>query len=371
MSDILKISRYSFLIAGLLITTVNAVAQEDTIATRHQDVPAMVPVDGTIGYAVATIFEAIYQTPGGIEECPEGMNLGPRERFVALYPEGTHRPLVETQLNSEIRMWHPSPDDPEEFRYLEAQGPIALGLNLDGEISPNDFTHPDGTGGIDNQIYRLVGCLGGYRGPDGLYSFAYRNETRRRDNRLLIEITGVDDLSNDDEVIVNLYRGRDDMITNAKGGLNYVAGGSQRIDTRMGSRTTQQTRGRIVDGVLTTEPIPEFLISYNFLSTISVQKFRDFRLQLSLTPTRAEGLSGGYVQTEAWMTHVNRNISSHHLAAGQTPTAQMNQVIRRLADAYPDPETGENTHISHAYVIEAIQVFIIHPDEESGAANPN
>ena len=292
------------------------------------------------------------------------MNLGPRERFTALYPEGTHRPLVETQLNSEIQMWHPSPDDPEEFRYLEAQGPTALGLNLDGEISPNDFTHPDGTEGIDNQIYRLIGCLHGYRGPAGLFYFAYRQETRRRDNRLLIEVTGVDDLSNDDEVIVNLYRGRDAMITDATG-LKYVAGGSQRIDTRMGSRTTQQTRGRIVDGVLTTEPIPEFLISYNLLRTISVHKFRDFRLRLSLTPTRAEGLSGGYVETAAWMTHVNRNISSHHLSAGMAPTAQMNQVIRRLADAYPDPETGENTHISHSYKIEAVQVFIIHPEEEN------
>lgn len=369
MSDILKRSRCSFLFA-VLITTVNAVAQEDINATKHSDVPAMAPVDGTIGYAVTSMFEAIFQTPDGLEECPEGNNLGPRERFLALYPEGTHRPLVETQLNSEIRMWHPSPDDPEEFRYLEAQGPNALGLNLDGETSPNDFTHPNGTEGIDNQIYRLIGCLQGYRAPVGLYYFAYTRETRRRDNRLLIEITGVDDLSNDDEVIVNLYKGRDQMLTDATG-EEYVAGGSQRIDTRNGSRTTQQTRGRIVDGVLTTEPIPEFLISYNFLFTISVQKFRDFRLQLSLTPTRAEGLSGGYVQTEAWMTHVNRNISSHHLAAGMAPTAQMNQVIRRLADAYPDPETGENTHISHAYNIEATQVFILHPDEESGIANVN
>ena len=127
MSDILKISRCSFLIAGLLITTVNAVAQEDASATRYQDVPAMAPVDGTIGYAVTGIFEAIYQTPGGIEECPEGMNLGPRERFVALYPEGTHRPLVETQLNSEIRMWHPSPDDPEEFRISGSTGAHSAG----------------------------------------------------------------------------------------------------------------------------------------------------------------------------------------------------------------------------------------------------
>jgi hypothetical protein len=352
-----------FLIA-VLITAIDVAAQEYTNAAKHQDVPALAPVGGTIGYAVTSMFEAIYQTPDGKEECPEGMNLGPRERFVALYPEGTHRPLVETQLDSEIRMWHPSPEDPEEFRYLEAQGPIAPGLNLDGEISPNDFTHPDGTRGVDNQIYRLIGCLNGYRGPDGLYAFAFPQEFRRRDNRLLIEITDVDDLSNDEEVIVSLYRGRDELITDASG-INVVAGGSQRIDARMASRTTQQTRGRIVDGVLTTEPIPEFLISYNFLRTNSVHKFRDFRLQLSLTPTRADGLSGAYVDAEAWMTHVNRNISSHHLSAGMAPTAQMNQVIRRLADAYPDPETGENTHISHSYRIEAVQVFIIHPDEEN------
>jgi hypothetical protein len=49
----------------------------------------------------------------------------------------------------------------------------------------------------------------------------------------------------------------------------------------------------------------------------------------------------------------------------------MYKVIRRLADAYPDPETGENTHISHAYKVEATQVFIIHPDEASSIAKVN
>ena len=348
----------------VLFTAVNATAEENTNATGHQDVPALAPVDGTIGYAVWYMFEAMYQTPGGKEECPEGMNVGPRERFGMLYPEGANRLLAETQLVSEMRIWHPSADDPEEFRYLEAQGSTALGLNLDGEISPNDFTHPDGTLGVDNQIYRLIGCLHGFRGPEGLLAFGYPNEVRkRRGNRLLIEITGVDDLSNDDEVIVSLYRGSDHLTTDASGVT--VAGGSNRIDVRRGSRTTQQTRGRIIDGVLTTEPIPELLLSYNWSAVMSVQKFRDFRLKLSLTPTHASGLSGGYVDAEAWVTHLNRNVSSHHLSASMAPTAQMHQVARRLADAYPDPETGENTHISHSYKIEAAQVFIIHPDEEN------
>jgi 7-keto-8-aminopelargonate synthetase-like enzyme len=90
-----------------------------------------------------------------------------------------------------------------------------------------------------------------------------------------------------------------------------------------------------------------------------------------LTPASAEGVTGGYVEIENWMKQLTKNASSHHLSAAAAPASSMYKVIRRLADAYPDPETGENTHISHAYKVEATQVFIIHPDEASSIAKVN
>jgi hypothetical protein len=35
--------------------------------------------------------------------------------------------------------------------------------------------------------------------------------------------------------------------------------------------------------------------------------------------------------------------------------------LRRLADAYPDPQTHENTRISTAYRIEALPAFVVRP----------
>jgi len=42
--------------------------------------------------------------------------------------------------------------------------------------------------------------------------------------------------------------------------------------------------------------------------------------------------------------------------------------LKRMADAYPDPKTGENTAISGAYVVEAVPAFIIHSDKTASVA---
>jgi hypothetical protein len=43
--------------------------------------------------------------------------------------------------------------------------------------------------------------------------------------------------------------------------------------------------------------------------------------------------------------------------------------LRRNADAYPDPVTGQNTHISAAWAVKFAQAFIMHPDKQV-AQNP-
>jgi hypothetical protein len=37
-----------------------------------------------------------------------------------------------------------------------------------------------------------------------------------------------------------------------------------------------------------------------------------------------------------------------------------------LADAHPDPETGENTAISTSLDVKMAQVYIVHPDSKAG-----
>ena len=326
------------------------------------------PVNGTIGYAMTDLFWAIYQTRDGTTECPNGYNDGPREQFEVLFPDHEQMTVEETQLKQEIETWHPTPE-PDSFVFHEVQGQYSYGLNLDGETGPNDFTHPDGEQGIDNAVYRAVGCVIGFRGPDGVeVIFQNKAITDRRYNRTMIELTGVDDLMNDDHVTVTVYRGLDRLLTDATG-LQAMPGGSQRVDTRWGAKLIRQTQGRIVDSVLTTEPIPEAVIPWMNLNVPTFQIFRDMRLRLKLTPTGAEGLLAGYADVDTWYKQLIRNDSTHHLSNGQISGISLYKALRRLADAYPDPETGANTAISTALDVKLTQVFIVHPQGEAATAD--
>jgi hypothetical protein len=316
------------------------------------------PANGTIAYALTNLHWAIYQTADGKAECPEGFNEGNREQFKKLYPEsGPKRTLVGTQLQWEIESWYPTLAD-DGFKFLEARGPTALGLNLDGKIGPNDFTSPSGEPGIDNQLYRALGCIKNYRGPDGAIQF-FDDEMVGRDqyNRLLIEITGVSDLVNSPNVEVTVYRGRDPLLFDATG-KKVVPGGSQRIDARWGARFIQRTRGAISEGVLTTEPM-DLVYPWSPFYLPTDEYMRAARLRLKLTPTTAEGLIGGYTDVETWYLQMMKSWSTHHQNYGQTSAPSLYRALRRLADAYPDPKTGANTAISSALRAEFSQVVIV------------
>lgn len=321
------------------------------------------PQGGRIGYVMTDLYWAMYQTPGGEEECPNGFNDGPREQFEALFPDGTERSVEDTQLAQERETWFPT-TEPDGFEFHEVEGPNARGLDLDGIVSDNDFTHPDGTPGIDNEVYRAVGCIIGFRGPDGV-EFIFQNKAiaDERYNRMMFELTGVDDLTNDDEVTVSVYRGLDNLLTDATG-MEVMAGGSQRIDTRWGRSLIRRTTGRIVDGVLTTEPIAEFVMPWQNLRVPSIQRIFDMRLELDLSPTGASGILAGFADVEAYYKQLIRNDSTHHLSNGQISGISLYKALRRLADARPDPVTGEPTAISTALDVELVQVYVVGEDGE-------
>jgi len=336
-------------VIGLVVVTalIGSSAQTNDSALR----------DRAIGYVMTDLFWSVYQTPDAKQECPRGFNDGPREQFEQLYPYHEGLTVEETQLKQEIETWHPS-TEPDGFEFLEVEGEFSWGLNLDGEVGPNDFVHPDGSPGIDNEVYRAVGCVIGFRGPDGV-EFIFQNKAivDERYNRMMVELTEVDDLENDDSVTVTVYRGMDRLLTDATGS-RVVPGGTQRVDRRWGQNLIRQTEARIVDSVLITEPIGDLIIPWQNLSVPSIQLFRDARFELDLSAERATGLLAGYADVDTWYYQLIRNDSTHHLSNGQISGISLYKALRRLADAYPDPETGENTAISTALDIKMTQVFI-------------
>ena len=333
-------------------------------ASIAADVKPMTLRDGRIGYVMTNLFWSVYQTPDAKEECPKGFNDGPREQFEILFPDVENRTVVDTQLAQEIETWHPT-TEPDPLPFYDIEGPYSYGLNLDGEVGQNDFTHPDGTQGIDNEVYRAVGCIIGFRGPDGVeVIFQDKAIADRAYNRTMIELSGVDNLENDDSVTVTVYRGMDRLLTDATG-MKVMSGGSQRVDLRWGAKLMRQTEGRIVDSVLTTEPIADVVIPWMNLGVPTFQLIRDMRFQLDLTPTSANGLIAGYADVETYYKQLIRNDSTHHLSNGQISGISLYKALSRLADAYPDPETGRNTAISTALDVKMAQVFIVHPDGEA------
>ncbi len=318
--------------------------------------------DGRIAYVMTDLFWSVYQTEDGCEECPRGFNDGPREQFEALFPNHAALDVTRTQLHQEVLTWLPD-TEPDGFEFLEAEGPYAYGLNLDGEVSDNDFQHPDGTPGIDNQVYRAVACIIGFRGPDGVeYIFQNKAIIDEPYNRMMIELSDVDDLVNDDAVQVHLYRGRDELLKDATG-EGALPGGTQRVDRRWGESLIRHTTGQIVDGVLITEPMPDMVMPWMNLRVPSIQLFRDARFRLDLTPTGARGLLAAYADVDTWYYQLIRNDSTHHLSNGQISGISLYRALRRLADAYPDPETGAPTAISTALDVKMTQVFVL--DEPS------
>lgn len=331
-------------------------------AVANDEASSAVLRDGRIGYVLTNKYWAVYQTPDGKTECPAGFNDGPREQFTKLFPDdGTKRTLLETQLARESEIYHPSTGE-EPYPFHLVAGNTALGLDLDGKTDANDFVSPDGDEGIDNQLYRALGCVAGYRGPDGaIYHFENVYMQRYGVNRMMFEITDVESLVNDDDVTVTTYRGLDNLLTDATG-KGFVAGGTQRVDALWGDHLVQKFKGKIADGVLTTTAADLGVPWSETFNTHTIQWMKDVRFSLRLTPEGAEGLMGGYVDVHNWNQRFIRAWSTHHSSYGQVSAPSVYKALRKLADAYPDPETGENTAVSAAAELRFTQVYIMHPE---------
>jgi hypothetical protein len=312
------------------------------------------PPDGKIAYVTTDMYWAVYQTPNGKAECPDGLgDYGPREVFSKLYPKGGTE--VQTHLAREALKFFPE-DTKDKFPIPLAVGPTALGLNLDGKVGPKDFTSPSGEKGIDNALYHVIGCSRQFRGPEGQFRlFGNRLVRQLNYNRSMIEISGVDSLKNDDSVTVTILRGKDPLLTDA-GGEKIMPGGTQRVDVRFGKRFYNQLQGKIVDGVLTTEAKDVTWPWAVFFGTPNEYKFRAGRFQLKLTEGTAEGLLAGYADVDRFYRTVTA-WSTHHLAYGQLDPSGFYQKLEQFADAYPDAN-GKNTAISSGINISMVQVYL-------------
>ena len=245
----------------------------------------------------------------------------------------------------------------------EPRTDVAEGIDLDGNDGRGgspvgirkhvNFRSPDGRTGIDNQIFRVMGCVPGARGKRG-----YRNQTsnaRRADGNIstLVEISGIDDDRNDADVDVALIYSMDKPVRDTSGHIfipNYTFRPSANPNFAL---YNVRVHGRIVNGVVTTDVLPLFKAN---LGQDPELVLHDMRMRFEPQPDGSmKGYIGGYLD---WRVAADANGSgySEGLFGFQAPA--LYYALKRYADGMKDPVTGEYNGISVAYEVDAVPAFL-------------
>ena len=342
--------------------------------------PAAVPPSRTLGFVITIRNIAMNETRFA-DECPEGFNPSYDELWWRGLSKQDRAKFTDNGLKSRLDRYFTAirrgphsedicmnPTVVKDPPLLLAQGRESYGMNLDGTLTGeptvktckhDKFTGIDATPGVDNQLFRLLGCVYGFRSY-GQYE-ANENENRKSNGNgmTLIEVSDVDDLRNDDDVTVTFYRSIDQYTLDASG--KFVPFASYRIDAPDGKpRYSSSLKGRIKNGVLTTDAgdvnLP-FYGNYTYMN----QLLRDMRLRMEIAPdlASAKGMQAGYYDVDQLMFYVGGLGPIASSAISDCPAIYV--AAHQIADGYPDKKTGECTSISAAFNFSAVAAFIVHP----------
>ena len=340
----------------------------------------------TMGFALVSWAPAMVETPDGKAECPSGFVQTNRDNWEALNPtDEARKAFIDKQLylgpdaaggiipdifyqergpNGESVLYNPT--HVKDAPHREVQSKISYGMNLDGTADGHatpktckheKFTQVDGEGTVDNQIYRLLGCIVSWRKGGYKVDRNIRDTRVKIVNRMLLEISDVDDEQNDDHVVVNWYKGIDRVQLDAAG--KPIPFAPQRIDVRYPKYSTTTT-GKIVNGVLETDPVDQYM-SLLQGAAVTDRHLLGMRLKLKLGPNGADGLVGGYEDLPVWWKSYSSSYSLVIDTIGLWSPPAMYEAAHRLADGYPDPKTGQCTALSAGYKIETVRSYVVHP----------
>jgi hypothetical protein len=242
----------------------------------------------------------------------------------------------------------------------QVTGTVAEGFDLDH--NPNTgFTGPDGKKGIDNNLYRVMGCNMSYRGVPYSAYLSIRGNDKMLEGlyTIVLRVSGKRDAMNDDDAVVEIAYSPDHIVKNSVG---VIPDYSYRI-----VKSAQYTRmkAKIVNGVVETEQVPELRLPVFawFENNRGEALFANGRLRLAMgADGGATGLLGGY---RDWRDVYGKDTFDTSSSAGTRETYyHENQVgkyyaLKRNADGLPDPRTGRNTAISAAYRFTAIRAYVV------------
>jgi hypothetical protein len=307
--------------------------------------------------------------------CPDGLNqlsddifkhelrrLGyPSHEIETLmkdFPNGAYIPITTNRgrVNGQPVNVYANPWTQPDPGLKTVSGTVGFGFNLDGKEKAGDFIDPETKErGVDNQLWRAVGCIQNFAAapPDKpIYAFGQWDLTRDSAPAWLIEISGIDDPVNDDEVTLTIDKSVDIIARDATG--EAMRDVTFRVDPN--SRSRNVVRGRIKEGVLTTDVFDLYIVSDpKLLPYLNLEKAR-LRFKLNADGSLS-GIVGGYYEWwPVYWTFAQGGWVIEHATGIDVPG--LYYALKKMADADPDPKTGENRSISTAYSIEAFPAVI-------------
>ena len=243
-----------------------------------------------------------------------------------------------------------------EYKYPQVQGKLAYGFDLDHNPRTG-FKGVDGTPGVDNELYKVSGCIGYYRGrPRDAGGAKYANESMHNGAfTVLLVLQGEQDPMNDPAATLSFKSSPDELIRDAAGGIarDY----SFRV-TRLNSASESTVPVAIKDGVIRTLKDATLVVPTKIgrrgapTMPLTLQQGQ-VRLQIKKDGA-LEGMLGGY---QAWepIWRVRANYIVEVVAKLDSPSFWY--ALKRHADGAPDPKTRQMTAISAAYSVWAVPAF--------------
>ena len=335
----------------------------------------------TRGYVVNMFHVATSHVKGN---CPDGLNPLSDEIFkrelrrlnypsneietlMKDFPNGAYIPITTNRgrVNGQAVNIYANPWTQPDPNLKTVKGNVGFGFNLDGKNKAEDFVDPQThETGVDNQLWRAVGCIQNFAAapPDRpIYAFGQWDLTRDSAPAWLIEISGIDDPANDEDVTVMIDKSVDIITRDATG--EAMRDITFRLDSN--SRSHNVVHGRIKDGMLVTDVFDMYMVSDpKLLPYLNLHKAR-LRFKLNADGSLT-GIVGGYYEWwPVYWTYAQGGWVVEHATGIDIPG--LYYALKKLADADPDPKSGENRAISTAYAIEAFPAVISRPKSKTVA----
>jgi hypothetical protein len=362
--------------------------------------------DGQGGFVVSHIAYALSAKDAKDSgACPNGMTLGNTQIVEASADGKRHEGESDADYASRVQAeatklgtapngdnlcMHPESGTPDpHYKTVAGINIPVYGIDLDGQDSrangrsaPNtcphdDFRGVDGERGIDNQFYRVVGCSPSFQSTGQSNTFEIEMYTGAWG--ILITLKGVHDLKNQKDIEVGIYANADPIQLSPT--REALADATYAVD--QDPRFQATTHGRIVNGVLTTDPVDvRFHVVTN---SIRLERpLQDARLRMTFTPDGGlEGIMAGYVPVEAMYNYQfgyrdgkdgagkpanQRLVFGSANGAARVLGHTCNGVyyaLKQAADGHRDPKTGQCGSISTQYRIKAIPAFVVNASTQS------